>query len=152
MTSKPARTLTDAQILEKFANAKRPPPCSKTLSMVIEAYDGDTQEVTMSFVGTEDWTNPMGNLQGGYLTTMLDECMSVAGIAAGEFKTAVPTLEMKTTFLRPAQPGPFKGIGKVRKNGKSIAFLEGELYDPDGKMVAKATATASRVPIPKRRA
>jgi uncharacterized protein (TIGR00369 family) len=53
---------------------------------------------------------------------------------------------MKTTFFRPAMPGKLKGIGKVAKWGRTIAFTEGELYDADGRLVAKATGTA--VPTP----
>jgi len=34
----------------------------------------------------------------------------------------------------------------VVKWGRTVAFLEGELFDPDGRLLAKATATA--VPTP----
>jgi hypothetical protein len=42
---------------------------------------------------------------------MLDEAMAIAGIVAGQMAFAVPTLELKTTFLRPcpAGPGPCPG-------------------------------------------
>jgi len=53
---------------------------------------------------------------------------------------------MKTTFFRPAMPGTLKGIGRVAKWGRTIAFTEGELYDADGRLLAKATGTA--VPTP----
>ena len=61
--------------------------------------------------------------------------------------TAVaPTAEMKTSFFRPAMPGVLKGVGRVVRWGRTLAFTEGELYDADGRLVAKATGTA--VPTP----
>ena len=53
---------------------------------------------------------------------------------------------LETTFFRPAMPGTIKGVGKVAKWGRTIAFTEGELHDADGRLLAKATGTA--VPTP----
>jgi len=77
---------------------------------------------------------------------MLDECMSVACQVASGMTHVAPTVEMKTSFFRPAMPGPLRGIGRVIRLGKTIAFTEGELFDAEGRMVAKATGTA--VPTP----
>jgi uncharacterized protein (TIGR00369 family) len=90
--------------------------------------------------------NPMKQIQGGYLCAMLDECMSVACMVASGMTAVAPTLEMKTSFLRPAMPGPLKGIGRVIRWGRNVAFTEGELYDGEGRLLAKATGTA--VPTP----
>jgi uncharacterized protein (TIGR00369 family) len=80
---------------------------------------------------------------------MLDECMSVAGMIASGMTSVVPTLEMKTSFLRPAIPGPLKGVGWVVRWGRTVCFLEGELYDPEGRLLAKASATAIPTPFSK---
>jgi uncharacterized protein (TIGR00369 family) len=61
----------------------------------------------------------------------------------------LPTLEMKTSFLRPALPGTLRGIGRVIKYGRTIAFTEGELYDHENRLLAKATATAIPTPFGK---
>jgi uncharacterized protein (TIGR00369 family) len=53
-----------------------------------------------------------------------------------------PTLELKVSFLRPALPGRITGTGRVVHRGGSIAFLEGELRDEAGELLATATATA----------
>jgi uncharacterized protein (TIGR00369 family) len=45
-------------------------------------------------------------------------------------------------FLRAAKAGPLRGSGRVVRRGRDIAFLAGELRDPDGRMVATATASA----------
>ena len=40
-----------------------------------------------------------------------------------------------------------KGIGKVVKWGRQVAFTEGELYDAEGRLLAKATGTAIPTPF-----
>ena len=40
-----------------------------------------------------------------------------------------------------------KGVGKVVKWGRQVAFTEGELYDPQGRLLAKATGTAIPTPF-----
>ena len=61
--------------------------------------------------------------------------------------SVAPTLEMKTSFFRPALPGPISGIGRVVRWGKTIAFTEGELRDAEGRLLAKATGTAMPTPF-----
>jgi hypothetical protein len=48
--------------------------------------------------------------------------MSVAGMITSGMTHVVPTLEMKTSFLRPAIPGPLKGVGWVVKWGRTVCF------------------------------
>ena len=74
---------------------------------------------------------------------MLDECMSVACMVASKMTAVAPTAEMKTSFFRPAMPGVLKGVGRVVRWGRTLAFTEGEIYDAEGRLVAKATGTAS---------
>ena len=41
------------------------------------------------------------------------ECMSVACMVASGMTSVAPTVEMKTSFFRPALPGPISGVGRV---------------------------------------
>ena len=52
-----------------------------------------------------------------------------------------------TPRIFPGAPGKLRGIGKVAKWGRTIAFTEGELYDPEGRLLAKATGTALPTPF-----
>ena len=83
----------------------------------------------------------MGQVQGGFVSAMLDEAMSLAVVVASKLTCVAPTLEMKTSFMRPAMPGHLIAVGWVAKWGRTVAFTEGELADPAGKLLAKATAT-----------
>jgi uncharacterized protein (TIGR00369 family) len=141
---------SDEDVLRIFRESKNKPNSSKSVGFEVLAVDQAAGTVKIGFTGTDEWINPMGLLQGGYLTTMLDEALSTAGIIAANFTRAMPTLELKVSFLRPASPGKFIGIGKCIRMGKSVAFLEAELYDENKKLVAKASATAYPQPIPAR--
>jgi uncharacterized protein (TIGR00369 family) len=139
--------LTDDDMLQRFLRTKRQPTGSQTLGFRMLAVDQANRSVEVAFeASAERLCNPMGQIQGGFLCAMLDECMSVACMVASSMTCVAPTLEMKTSFLRPALPGPLRGVGRVIKWGRTIAFTEGELYDAEGRILAKATGTA--VPTP----
>ena len=139
--------LTDEAILARFQRSKNQPTGSQTLGFRIVAVSQADKSVEVEFdAKPELLLNPMKQVQGGYLCAMLDECMSVACMVASGMTHVAPTAEMKTTFFRPAAPGKLKGIGRVAKWGRTIAFTEGELYDAEGRLLAKATGTA--VPTP----
>lgn len=141
---------SDADVVAKFANAKTRPPCSETLSLELISVDQAKGTVRLKMVGRPEWCNPRGALQGGFVTAMLDEAMAIAGIVAGEMAFAVPTLELKTTFLRPCPAGPVEAEGRVVRWGKSAAFLEADLYDNAGRHVARASSTVLPVALPAR--
>ena len=140
-------TLTDEAILARFQRTKNQPTGSQTLGFRLVAVSQADKSVEVEFDAKAEFLlNPMKQIQGGYLCAMLDECMSVACMVASGMTHVAPTAEMKTTFFRPATPGKLKGIGRVAKWGRTIAFTEGEIYDPDGRLLAKGTGTA--VPTP----
>lgn len=142
-------TLTDEAILARFLAAKRPPPGSVLLGFRMLRVSQADREVEVAFEASDQLTNPMRQIQGGYLCAMLDECMSVACMVASGMTSVAPTVEMKTSFFRPALPGSLRGIGRVVRWGKTIAFTEGELYDVEGRLLAKATGTAMPTPFAK---
>ncbi|MBL4544674.1 MAG: PaaI family thioesterase [Oceanicaulis sp.] len=63
--------------------------------------DPEAHWVEAWFEARPDFLNPNGSVQGGIVTGFLDEAMSLSAFIAGDLKIAVPTLEMKTSFLRP---------------------------------------------------
>ena len=141
------KTYTDDEILQRFLRTKNQPTGSQTLGFRMVSVSQERMEVEVAFEAkAELLANPMRQVQGGYLCAMLDECMSVACMVASKMTAVAPTAEMKTSFFRPAMPGQLKGIGRVVRCGRTLAFTEGELYDADGRLVAKATGTA--VPTP----
>ena len=140
--------LTDEAILARFLRTKNQPSGSQTLGFRMVSVSQATKSVEVEFdAKAELLLNPMKQIQGGYLCAMLDECMSVACMVASGMTHVAPTAEMKTTFFRPAMPGIIRGVGKVVRWGSRVAFTEGELYDPDGRLLAKGTGTAIPTPF-----
>ncbi len=102
--------------------------------------DSGTSELT--FEAPEDFTNGMGNVQGGFLAVMLDSAMGAAlATVLGEGEQP-PTLEMKINFIQPAKVGTIGGTARVVHRGKSVAFAEGELRSASGALLATGTSTA----------
>ena len=140
--------LTDEAILQRFLRSRNQPSGSQTLGFRVISVNQQERMVEVAFdAKAELLSNPMKQIQGGYLCAMLDECMSVACMVASGMTSVAPTVEMKTSFFRPAMPGALKGVGRVVRWGKTIAFTEGELFDDQGRLVAKATGTAIPTPF-----
>ena len=139
--------VSDAEMLARFQNSSKRPPCSDTLGMRLEAVDQASQSLTMSFDVSESFANPTGAIQGGFITAMLDEAMSTCVIIASNVTMTAPTLELKTSYLRPLFPGPARVDARILRMGKTAAFMEADCFDPDGKLVARATATAAPKPF-----
>ncbi len=79
--------------------------------------------------------------QGGFLTGMVDTAMANAAIAKSNFACAVPTLELKISFLEAAGPGFVIAEGRVLRWGGSVGFLDGDIKDDKGRVVVHATST-----------
>ena len=73
---------------------------------------------------------------------MLDDTAAIAGVVKTGGKVVFPTLEFKTSFLKPAKIGKLTAEGRVVKMGYSVAFLEAEIFDDDGDLVARMSVTA----------
>jgi molybdopterin converting factor subunit 1 len=125
----------------------RPPNYVELLGM--RPLHSEPGHMRFEFEATEQFLNPGGVVQGGFITAMLDETMGPAALSQLGPGHMIPTLELKVSFLRPVQPGRLVCDGRVVQMGKSVAFLEGSLADDDGNVVATATATARVVKLGK---
>jgi uncharacterized protein (TIGR00369 family) len=103
--------------------------------------DPHAGRMTVAFEARRDFCNLMGSVQGGMLTAMLDLAMAFAVLCTLEDGHVVPSLEVKTTFIAPARAGEITGEGMIVRKGRSIAFMEGRLFDPQGNLLATASAT-----------
>lgn len=57
------------------------------------------------------------------------------------------TLEIKVSFYEKVGPGEGRVEGRVIRRGKKVAFLEGSLISPEGKLAAQATSTGVLVDL-----
>lgn len=149
MTEDTKPRVSDADMLARFQNSTKRPPCSDTLGMRLVALSQEAQTVRMEFDVPLMFANPTGAVQGGFISAMMDEAMSTAVIIASNVTMTAPTLEMKTSYLRRLMPGKAAVEARILRLGKSAAFMEADCFDADGNLVARATATA--IPMPFKR-
>lgn len=121
-------------------------PIAEVLRRRLEALDLEKGFARVAFEATDELCNPMGVVQGGFQMAMLDEAMTDALLARTNWRFYPPTLEIKTSFFAPCRPGLVHAEGQVLRLGKSIAFLEGRLFEPGGALAAVATSTAMLKP------
>ena len=122
-------------------------PSSELLGLKILSVDTEAGTMETEFKATAQFINAGGAIQGGFITAMLDDTMSYAGTAYLKGTHVLPTLEIKTSFMRPAFVGRLFGTGKLVHRGRDFVFLEGSLRGEDAKLSATATASARIIPI-----
>jgi len=121
------------------------PPCARLLGWKVLAAKPKEGWIKVGFDARWEFTNPAGYVQGGFLAAMLDDTMGPAVFVHTEGRFFPPTIDMHISFLTPTRPGRLVGEGRVVQLGKSIAFMEGVLFDAAGNVVARATASARLV-------
>jgi uncharacterized protein (TIGR00369 family) len=118
-----------------------PTPAARLLGRkVIEATPGSGR-AELEFKAVPAFLNRYGSVQGGVVAAMLDSAVGCALLTSMPDGHSGVTLEMKVTYIRPARRGLVRGTGRVVHKGRSVAFLEGELRDTRGNLLAAATAT-----------
>ncbi len=85
-------------------------------------------------------TNNFQAVHGGVVMTMLDGVMSSAALSKSGFTRAVVTVDMSTSFLKPAR-GRLVAHGQTVGGGRSICFCEARIEDEAGDLVARAMGT-----------
>jgi uncharacterized protein (TIGR00369 family) len=122
------------------------PPTAAILGQEIIEVDSAAGRVKMKFQPIDACRNPMGNVQGGIVVAMLDDAAAFAAIVKSGKRIGIPTIELKTSFFAPAKAGvPLYAEGRCLKLGKRIAFMEADLFDEAGTLLARLTTSA--IPI-----
>ncbi len=119
-----------------------PPPAAELLGWKLIEIDPDEGTIEVAFTATDKFLNPAGTVQGGFLAAMLDDTLGpalVATLGDGEW---APTASLNVQFMKPAKPGELRGSARIVRRGRDVAYLAGELRDPEDELVATATATA----------
>jgi uncharacterized protein (TIGR00369 family) len=121
-----------------------PPNCELTLGMtcVDKSEPGRT---VWRMRADERFANPAGIVQGGFVGAMADSAMGSATVTfarASGRKVFSSNVEMKTSFLAPVRVGALlECTASVVSGGSRVAFVEAEVVDDRGTMVARASST-----------
>jgi uncharacterized protein (TIGR00369 family) len=90
-------------------------------------------------------TNSFGTSHGGVVMTMLDVCMCMAARTLHPGSAGIMTITMNTSFIGGGKD-PMKAEARVLRDGRTTIFVEGEVRNTDGELVAKATGTVRARP------
>jgi uncharacterized protein (TIGR00369 family) len=125
-------------------------PFVEHLDLELWAFGGGHAELRVNM--TEAHLNSWRVAHGGVLMTMLDVAMAHAARSGAHTESGraqaditdhgpgVATVEMKTSFLRPAE-GNLRATGQLLHKTVTMAFTEGHVFDAAGKLCAHATGT-----------
>ena len=77
---------------------------------------------------------------GGVVMTMLDVAMAMASRSVSAQGVGVATIEMKASFLRPAEHR-LRAVARVLHKTSTLVFCEASLFDDQSRLCAHATGT-----------
>ena len=118
------------------------------MGVKFDSFDREREEITLRFHAPDAFITPRGSVQGGLVAGFLDEVMGWAHVWATDQSEAPLNLDISMTLLKPVLAGPLIGKGRVVQRGRRVIFLEGELFDEAGTLLARATSTAIPTPRP----
>ena len=135
----------DMDILEKLKNGSAGP----SMRFFNLKYEDDDNEVfRFSALFPEESANPMGFVQGGMISAVLDDATSVVMISGYKGKKAPLTTNLHVLFHRPMPLGRANIEVKIIKLGNRSATAEGRIYSTDNKLVATLLHSAQPVDRP----
>jgi len=139
-------SISDAELLERMRTMQA--PTSALLGLEMLALDSAAGQTRFRMVAKPEFCNPMGNLQGGIITTALDDAAATACIVQAGRRVGVPTIEFKVSFFGPARMhAELFCEGRVVKMGRTISFAEADMTDAAGKLLARLTTSVMIIDV-----
>ena len=94
----------------------------------------------VSFQPGPQHANPMGTLHGGVLCDVADAAMGMAFASTLEADESFTTMDLHIHFFRPVWKAQLRAEARVIQRGKNAGYIECDLQDENGKLVAKASS------------
>ena len=92
--------------------------------------------------------NPDGSVQGGMMTSMLDDVTSLLIIIETKGRVYPASTDLHTMHHRPLIKGKVKARASIIKKGKKIATTRGELFDEKGQLTTTLMHTSYLIEKP----
>ena len=135
-------------ILEDARRVQRgeapPPPIGRLLGFVLKVIEPGHAVFEME--ADERHHNPMGTLHGGIYCDLADAAMGYAYAATLGEGESFTTVELKINFLRAVRKSTLRAEANVVKAGSKLGYVECEVKDQAGRLVAKAACTCIKLP------
>lgn len=138
-----AKRYNNSDLLDVVRKGSTPPPCDLTLQLDVQYAEDGTAKGTWQVDGK--FINGLGVVMGGYLASAADIMMAYA-IASkleadrGGNERSFASIDLHTTFHRPAFPGTVEIEARVERMGKTVAYVVADMTQ-NGKIMASAVSS-----------
>ena len=135
---------TILEMAQKMLRGEQPPPpIGKLIGFVLKEIEPGRAVFQME--ADERHHNPMGTLHGGVYCDLADAAMGYAYAATLTEGESFTTVELKINFLRAVRMATLTAEAKVVKAGSTLGYVECEVKDEQGRLVAKAASTCIKL-------
>lgn len=125
------------------------PPAAKHLQFEFQDADTSRSWIRVKFTPRSEFLNPAGMVQGGFLIAMLDDTMGPSVLVKSEGQYMTTSVDIHAHFLRTVRLGPVFCEAEVTQMGRTIAYVEGKLFDEHGRLCVRAVSSAMIMKFPK---
>lgn len=135
-----------AELVPGFSSDQAP-PSARWMGMELVEWNREANAVRVSFDPPRDVINFGGVIQGGFLTAMMDDAMGFGAFVSLGMAYAQASIDIHTHFFRPVPYGRTEVEARIVRAGRSVAFLEAELFDKDGVLAARTVSSTRLTPL-----
>ena len=143
MNDTAAATDISPEHLEFAESALHSLPFARLIGMRLVALKMD--EAVISIEMRDDLRQPSGVLHGGVTATLIDTAMAFAVRTRLAIDEATATIDLTVHYLRPHISGTFTCTARVVRAGKRIFTVSADVVNEDGKHIATAVSTYTRL-------
>jgi uncharacterized protein (TIGR00369 family) len=138
-------SMSGMDVMNQVAAGDFVPPC--WLLMGLRAVNTAEGKMTVA-MSTSPWLcNAFGVVYGGAIAFLSDATIILAAGSTVQAGTAFNTMDLKINFLRPVLPdGELTASATVIHRGRTIAVVNCEIRDAEGKLAATATSSVLILP------
>ena len=119
------------------------PPVSRLIGFALKSIEPGHAIFEME--ADERHHNPMGTMHGGIYCDLADAAMGFAYASTLSEGETFTTIELKINFLRAVTKATLVADARVVKAGSTLGYIECEVKDQTGELVAKAASTCIRL-------
>jgi len=128
----------DPVFTEKYPAVKLPPPTFVAHAGKILSFEAG-KNISVAFPVREFQTNPVGTLQGGILSSFIDDAFGMLCFAS--LHKPCVSIDINVNFIRPVKPGLFVVIrADFKAKGRKLLQVSAEVVSGNEKLVATATS------------
>ena len=132
------------ELAQKMQRGEQPPPpIGRLLGFVLKSIEPG--HAVFEIDADARHHNPMGTLHGGVYCDLADAAMGCAYAATLGDGETFTTIELKINFLRAVRKATLTADARVVKAGSTVGYVECDVKDQDGKLVAKAASTCMKL-------